>query len=72
MVSPYLDGVDLQFNLTHSNECVLVAVTAQVEVGIDVEYLQKTHRFDALVKRFFSQEEQKEYVLYTSDNDRPP
>lgn len=26
---PYLDDFDLQFNLTHSNECVLVAVTIE-------------------------------------------
>lgn len=67
---PYIKDSDFQFNLTHSNECVLVAVTQGMEVGIDVEFLEKTHRFDDLIQRFFSQEEQQEYHLYTSEAER--
>ena len=67
---PYLAGFDLRFNLTHSNECVLVAVTSENEVGIDVEFLEQEHRFDDLVKRFFSHEEQQEYLLCDSDEER--
>jgi len=64
---PFLADSDLQFNLSHSNERVLVAVSMHHRVGIDVEFMQTNHRFDDLVQRFFSVEEQQEYALYTSE-----
>ncbi len=67
---PYLVDSDFTFNLTHSNECVLIAVTAEHEVGIDVEFLERSRHLDALVRRFFSKEEQRAYFSYTSAAER--
>jgi len=48
----------IEFNLTHSNNMALVAVTANQAVGIDIEY-QRRKQPDtmALAKRFFSANE---------------
>ena len=51
---PYLIGQDVFFNLSHSNERVLCAVS-RGEVGCDVEFMRE---FDlGTAKRFFSNEE---------------
>jgi len=67
---PYLMDSDFKFNLTHSNECVLIVVATEHEVGIDVEFLERLSQLDALVKRFFSKEEQQAYFAYTSAAER--
>lgn len=67
---PYLKNSSVRFNLTHSHEAVIVAVTDKGEVGVDVEYTARTHHFDALVKRFFSEEERAAYFSYTSEQER--
>lgn len=67
---PFLADKNLEFNLTHSNDCILIAVSPKERVGVDVEFMQKTHRFDELVDRFFSDEEKEEYVAYDSEEER--
>jgi 4'-phosphopantetheinyl transferase len=37
---PALDGTGLEFNLSHSHELALVAVTRDAPVGVDVEHLR--------------------------------
>lgn len=61
---PSLDGYPLQFNMTHSEDVALYVITSNTEVGIDVEYLKRMHDMDALVKRFFSKRENKEYQSF--------
>ena len=55
---PYLDipSPPLHFNVSHSQDCVLYAVTRQHPVGIDVEYKRSIDAF-SLAKRFFSSDE---------------
>lgn len=51
--------LQLQFNVSHSHEMALIAVTQQHAVGVDVEYcLRERHGLD-LAKRFFANAEYK-------------
>lgn len=51
---------DLRFNLSHSHEVAIVAVTSGREVGCDVEWISERVPVDALAARFFSPPEQAE------------
>ncbi|MGJ3252881.1 MAG: 4'-phosphopantetheinyl transferase family protein [Elainellaceae cyanobacterium] len=44
----------LHFNLSHSHEMVLYAVTRDRPVGIDIEYLRRVQNVEQLAHRFFS------------------
>jgi 4'-phosphopantetheinyl transferase len=53
-----LPGTDtLAFNLSHSHEVALVAVSRQGEIGVDVEYVKRDFPFQAVAERFFSPKE---------------
>lgn len=47
----------IQFNITHSHEVALCAVTEKIPVGIDVEYKRPLLDKQRLVERFFHPEE---------------
>jgi 4'-phosphopantetheinyl transferase len=55
---PFLENHPLEFNLSHSRERVLIAVTADRRVGIDIEFRRKTLRMEAIAARWFAPEEQ--------------
>ena len=59
-------GQELHFNLSHSEEIVLVAVNATGEVGVDVELVREVQDYDAIVRRQFSAPEQ-DHVLQATD-----
>jgi 4'-phosphopantetheinyl transferase len=51
---PYLvSAPEVRFNLAHSHEMALVAVTRDVEVGVDIEQIRKLPEFAAIAQRFF-------------------
>ncbi len=47
----------LRFNLSHSHELALYAVTLGREVGIDIEHMRHIPEVEQLVERFFSAQE---------------
>ena len=49
----------IQFNLSHSGQKMLVAITCGCRVGIDVEYTPRAIEVAALSKRYFSAQEQR-------------
>lgn len=52
---PALAGVGLSFNLSHSGDLALIAVTqAGVELGIDVETIRDNVEYERLAQRFFA------------------
>jgi 4'-phosphopantetheinyl transferase len=54
------DGADapwLRFNVSHSHEVALFAVTCGREVGVDIEYLGREIRGEEIAERFFSARE---------------
>src|SRR5262245_13992045 len=44
----------LHFNLTHSDDCVLFAVTREHEIGVDVERVRTLPDADAIAARYFA------------------
>lgn len=58
---PFLDTRNvqsrIQFNLTHSAEMALLAVSQFRPVGVDIEYLKRKSSTIDLAKRFFSERE---------------
>jgi len=49
----------LQFNLTHTNGLIALAVTRRAPVGIDVEYLSRQADIVKLAGRYFADEENR-------------
>jgi 4'-phosphopantetheinyl transferase len=51
------DGQELRFNVSHSHELALFAVTHMGEVGIDIEYMRTDFTCERIAERFFSPHE---------------
>ena len=52
---------ELHFNLSHSADTALVAVTHAAPVGVDVEYERPLDDMESVAKQVFSQAEQSEF-----------
>ena len=61
---PFLAGDDswLHFNLSHSGEWALVAVTSLGPVGVDVEQVRDDFSGEAIARRFFSPSEVEAFL----------
>lgn len=59
---PFLLDEAVDFNISHSGTCVLVAVTVGAPVGVDVEAVRGLGDADALVARFYAPEEQRAFA----------
>ncbi|MBM4298346.1 MAG: 4'-phosphopantetheinyl transferase superfamily protein [Deltaproteobacteria bacterium] len=47
----------VEFNLSHSNEMALLAVTRGAEVGVDIEHAREKFEFQEVAERFFTAKE---------------
>jgi 4'-phosphopantetheinyl transferase len=47
----------VRFNLSHSNEMALLAITHGREVGVDIEYVKEDFEFQEVAERFFTTRE---------------
>lgn len=58
---PYLkdNHFDLQFNVSHSDDVAVYAITQHAEVGVDIQKVEEGHH-ESVAKRFFSEEENKQ------------
>lgn len=56
---------NLEFNISHSEDCILMAFLQDFVVGIDVEYTKRPVELENIARSFFSEEEVKE--LFTLD-----
>ncbi len=63
---PYLDQVSLQFNLSHSDEMAVIALTEEYPIGVDIEKISTTYN-DAVAKRFFSESEYSQLIELPPD-----
>lgn len=52
---------NVHFNLSHSHDYALVAITLDQDVGVDVEYMRETRDLENIAKRFFAESEFEEY-----------
>ena len=65
------DGqADIRFNLSHSNNLALLAIRESHEVGIDVEFMEKKLEWKKIIKRFFTEAEQKALFVLPEDQQR--
>lgn len=52
---PFIEGVDLQFNLSHSGDFGVVAISSKDLVGVDIERCESSHKpYYEIAKRFFT------------------
>lgn len=57
---PFLPDHNIEFNLSHSREYALIAVTRARKVGIDVEIIRQDIDLENLARRYFSPREVSE------------
>ncbi len=60
----------LEFNLTHSHDWALVAVSRKHAVGVDVEFIRNGVDAQAIANRFFSRREKQAVLQAASDQRR--
>ena len=60
-IDPEHHPQNIKFNISHSENLALYAITQNREIGIDVEYIRDVDKADKIVKRFFSEEEGEFY-----------
>ncbi|MDR3492637.1 MAG: 4'-phosphopantetheinyl transferase superfamily protein [Gammaproteobacteria bacterium] len=53
---PYIADNDVEFNVSHSHDMAVFAVTKRFPIGVDIEKIKSTYE-DAVAKRYFSQQE---------------
>jgi len=53
--------VDITFNISHSHDLALIAISQKQNIGIDIEKINHESDHQALVTRFFSETEQSEF-----------
>ena len=56
-LSQALAPASVKFNLSHSNELALLAVTRGGEVGVDIEYVKENFEFQDIAEKFFTAKE---------------
>lgn len=59
-VDPGVAGTPVCFNVSHSHELAVFAVTPGIEVGIDIEHVREDVEFEKMARRFFSTREAEE------------
>ncbi len=57
-LDPSVHKMPLQFNISHSQDYVMVALTKQNELGVDIEYHKALNDFNGIIERVFSASEQ--------------
>lgn len=65
---PFIAGLPLAFNLSHSDGLAICAVTAEGELGADVECLRPIDDADTLVERFFAADERRQFGALAAED----
>ena len=66
-ISKEQNSTSLYFNLSHSVEKVVLAVSRLKDIGIDVECTRKSRRIAAISQRYFSDKEAEELLILSED-----
>jgi 4'-phosphopantetheinyl transferase len=56
---PHLQGAEVNFNLSHSGNLALIAISDRGPVGVDLEQLQRRRRLDLLSQRVLTEHERE-------------
>ncbi len=67
---PFFEGLNYHFNISHSNNIVMVVVSDQ-EVGIDCEYVDINRELNGVAKFTLSQDELKEFNKLPDEDKYP-
>jgi len=62
--------VDIQFNLSHSENIALLAVRKAHTIGVDVEYSKRKNDYAGIINRFFTRQEQQAFAELTEPDKR--
>ncbi len=63
-------GHSLQFNLSHTQDLALLAVTQKYEIGVDIECTERKTDWQAIVQRFFTKSEQEQLFLLNKEQQK--
>jgi 4'-phosphopantetheinyl transferase len=66
-LSPAKSGRQIEFNVTHSGNVALLAFTQGRDVGVDVEKVRQDFEHEAIARRFFSEQEQRQLAALAPD-----
>lgn len=66
-ISEGQNRASLYFNLSHSAEKVVLAVSRFEDIGVDIECVRKPRRVAAIAQRYFSDKEAAEILLLPED-----
>ena len=61
---------DLKFNLSHTQDISLLAVSRNIELGIDVEYKDRKTDWQGVCQRFFTEPEQEILFSLTKEDQK--
>lgn len=56
---PYLNNSSLRFNVSHSHQFAVIALTQETDIGVDIEQVREINDLPAIAKRVFSEQELK-------------
>lgn len=63
-------GFPLRFNISHTDKLVVLAVTLDREVGVDVEYLLRPGKTVEIAERYFSAVEYQQLLALPTENQK--
>lgn len=62
-LAPGSAGDNITFNVSHSGEIALFAITRGRDVGVDVEQVRRNSDLESIARRFFSLDEQRQLAV---------
>lgn len=62
VLKDHMSHKSIEFNISHSGDYALVAITLDHKVGVDIEQINPRTEFQSLANRFFSEKERTELL----------
>ena len=63
---PYLKDSSISFNVSFSRNRLLIAVTLNAQLGIDIEFMDKTSDFEQIARNFFTPTESNQILMLSA------
>ncbi len=65
-LSDHINIKNIKFNLSHSKDVIIYAFTSEIEIGVDIEYINKDLQMDDITKYCFSEQEKIKFKNLTN------